>query len=230
MKRTLTTLAVSAALLAGGASAAQAATSCQSIPVPAVDAVYETVTVPAVTVTEWEFIHAQDGNGNSQGQGPEVKWTEDANWNSQGNAHSIGWTATGASRVRVIEVERSVVKLVSPAVPASSYEQCVTVPDGLPDQRPVEEIPVPEAPAAPAPVAAQPVAPAPVAQPVAIQAPAAPVAAPVAVIPAQPVAAVQAAPEELAYTGAADWVLPAGLALVLMGAAAVASRRFITIK
>jgi LPXTG-motif cell wall-anchored protein len=34
--------------------------------------------------------------------------------------------------------------------------------------------------------------------------------------------------EELAYTGAADWVFPAGLGLLGLGAAALITRRFIT--
>lgn len=219
MKRSILILAATAALLAGGASAAQAATSCYSINVPAVPAVYETVVIPAVTVTEYEFIHAQDGNGNSNGQGPEVKWTEDANWNSQGNAHSIGWTATGNTRVRVLEVERTVVNLVSPEVPASVVEECVQVPDVIypsPEEPGVVTIdPVPAAPGS--------VDPAPVAAPVAVR------AAPLADVGAQPVAAVQAPPAELAYTGAADWVLPAGLALLTLGGAAVlTSRKFST--
>lgn len=229
MKRSILILAATAALLAGGASAAQAATSCYSINVPAVPAVYETVVIPAVTVTEYEFIHAQDGNGNSNGQGPEVKWTEDANWNSQGNAHSIGWTATGNTRVRVLEVERTVVNLVSPEVPASVVEECVQVPDVIypsPEEPGVVTIdPVPASPGS--------VDPAPVTEP----APAAPVAAPVAVrtapladVGAQPVAAVQAPPAELAYTGAADWVLPAGLALLALGGAAVLTSRKFSIK
>lgn len=232
--RTITSAVIAAALLGAGATAAQAAEVCHSVQVPAVPAVYETVIIPAVTVTEYEFTHAQDGNGNGQGQGPANRWEASPDWNAESNPNSVGWVATGASRVRVVEVEKSIVKLVTPEIPASSYEECATLPDGLPDQRPVEEIPAPAAPSIPeapaAPVAPPAVAPAPAIQPVTVQAPEVPVAAPVAVIPAQPVAAAQEAPEELAYTGAADWVLPAGLALVLMGAAAVASRRFITIK
>ena len=229
MKQTLSTLTAAAALTLGGAASAQAATTCYSIDVPAIPAVYETVTTPAVTVTEYEFIHAQDGNGQGNGQGPaETKWTEDANWNAQGNAHSIGWTATGNTRIRVIETERTTVTLVAPAVPATVREECVELPDGIP---PIA-VGAPEVPLGnldPAPAVTPVEAPAPVA---AIVEPATAQAAPLA-----NVGAVQAAPvadaqpvEELALTGAADWVLPAGLALVLVGAAAVASRRFIATK
>lgn len=215
MKRSLITLAATIALLAGAPAAAQAATTCYTITVPAVPAVYEAHVTPAVTVTEHEYVHAQDGNGNGQGQGPANRW-EAEGWNAESNPASIGWAATGNTRVRVLEVEKTETVLVSAEVPATTYESCVELPDG------VSPVPVgaPEVPLGnldPAPVAV-PEAPAPAqdAAPLAVTTidQAAPVAAPAPV-------------EELAYTGAADWVLPAGLGLLALGAATVAARRSI---
>ena len=217
MKRSIFTLAATAALLAASATGAQAAIVCETITTPAVPAVYETVITPAVTVTEYEFTHAQDGNGNSQGQGPDNRWETDPNWNAETNPNSVGWLATGATRIRVLEVEKTTVTLVTPAVPETSTEQCANMPDGTP---PTDWVVTPDAPAGnvdPAPI--QEAATAPVVPVVAVPAP---------VIPTVPVAAVEA-PEELAYTGATDWVFPAGLGLLGLGAAAlITSRKFST--
>lgn len=215
MKRSLITLAATAALLAGGATAAQAATVCETINVPAVPAVYTTVTTPAVTVVEYEFTHAQDGNGQGNGQGPANKWVEDPNWNAESNPQSVGWVATGATRLHVLEVETTTVTLVAPEIPATTVEQCQLIPDGI-SPVPVDAPSVPLGNQDPAPVAAQ--------EPV--------VAAPVVqAAPPVPVAQVAAsAPEELAYTGPADWALPAGLGLLVLGGATILSRRLITTK
>ena len=81
--------------------------------IPAVPPVY-------LTVTEYEFTHAQHGNG--QGQGPANKWVEDANWNAEGNENSVGWVATGNTRVRTTD---TILVHGKPAIPAQEavYEQ-----------------------------------------------------------------------------------------------------------
>lgn len=215
MKRSILTLAATAALLLGGAGAASARTVCEIVPVPAVPAVYETTVTPAVTVTEYEFTHRPD----NPGQGPANRWEADPNWNAESNPASVGWVATGNTRVRIVETEKSTVVLVSPEIPATTIEQCTELPEG---ESPVKvgdpEVPLGNLDPAPAP-----------AEVPASQVPAEVPAAPLANVgQAAPVAAVTPAtlPEELAYTGAADWVFPVGAALVAMGVATtVLSRR-----
>lgn len=54
---------------------------------------YETVIVtPAVTVTEYQFVHAQTG---------QTRWNADRNWNANGIPNSNGYTLTGVTRETV---------------------------------------------------------------------------------------------------------------------------------
>jgi hypothetical protein len=90
---------------------------------PAQDAVYETITIPAVyeTVittpyqagywdeqeveeeyTEYEFIF-RPGQ-----QGERTRWEENADWNANGNNNSNGWTSTGATRTATRTVTEEV--------------------------------------------------------------------------------------------------------------------------
>lgn len=219
MKRSLTTVALAAALLGLAAPAASARTECTTVTVPAVPAVYETVTTPAVTVIEYEFIQRNTPE-DVPGQGAGTSWHTDPNWNAQDNPNSQGWTATGNTRLKVLVTEKTTVTLITPEVPASSREECIELPDGVSPVKPGDpEVPLgnldpvaapAEAPAAPAPV----IAPAPAQQAVTPQ-----VVAP----PAEQVAYTQ--PEELAYTGAADWVFPAGALLLAAGAGTVLLNR-----
>lgn len=234
MKRLVLTLTAAAALTLAGGSAAQAAPTCYTIPVPAVPAVYDTVVTPAVTVTEYEFIHAQDGNGHGNGNGPASRWEANPNWNAESNPQSIGWTATGNTRLTVIETEKTTVTLVTPEIPATTVEQCLDLPDGVSPVQPGDPNPAPPAPA-PAPAAE---APAPAEVPALAQEAATPAVeallpqlAPAPVAQPEAVAAAAPLPEELAYTGAADWVLPAGGGLVGLGVlllgGSYALRRFV---
>jgi hypothetical protein len=90
---------------------------------PAQEAVYDTITIPAVyeTVvvtpyqpgywdeqeveqeyTEYEFIF-RPGQ-----QGERTRWEEDPNWNANGNNNSNGWTSTGATRTATRTVTEEV--------------------------------------------------------------------------------------------------------------------------
>lgn len=230
MKHSILTLAATAALLTGAAGSAHAAETCYTMPVPAVPAVYDTITTPAVTVTEYEFTHAQDGNGQGNGQGPVNKWQDDPNWNAETNPQSVGWTATGNTRVRVVEVEKITTVLVSAEIPAGTVEECIDLPDGTPPA----PVGAPEAPLGNLdPVPAE--IPAPAAEapgvPLAVVGYPAPAVTPVASrgVNLDTGATATELPAELASTGAADWALPAGAGLLALGVATVIfARRFNT--
>lgn len=80
--------------------------------------VIDTPAVPgkdAVTKTEFEFEHHDEGHDNSY----KTRWEDDPNWNAESNPKSKGWKATG--NTRVVELE--------PAVPAvEATYKTVTVP------------------------------------------------------------------------------------------------------
>lgn len=216
--------------------------------VPAVPAVPGTPAVPAVpavyeTVTEYEFTHAQDGNGN--GKGPENKWVTDPEWNAEGNPNSVGWVATGNTRQAVTDVvlvpavpEVPAVPGVPevPAVPAVYEDREVPVTVCV-NPGPVNPAPtcedsglvtaedgscVPgtfyEEPVVPGPVAEVPVAVVPVVEP-SIPVVETAVRPAVEAAPLTPTA--QELPAQLAYTGASDWALPAGALALLAGTALV---------
>jgi hypothetical protein len=160
------------------------------------DAVYK-------TVIEYQFVHVQDGNGNGNGQGPEPKWSTDPNWNAQGNPQSEGFTFSGLTREVLTD---EILEAAVPAKDAVFKEECITQ--------------IPEHPVTPV----DPVTPVEPAVPVLPEAPVA-VVPDASVVPAEltPVpkseapATVHTAPhgeEELAYTGAEDYILPAGIALL----------------
>lgn len=190
--------------------------------VPAVPPVYE-------TVTEYEFEHRNaDLNGG-------IKWQTDPEWNAEGNPNSIGWFATGNTR----QVSTGVVLIPGvdgvPAVDAvyATKEIPVTTCKPVPD--PVVEEPVtePEPALTPEPEVIQEDDPRwdcatmgnKVCGPVA-DTPAPPAETAVRTADVAPLASVGAEqPEELAYTGASDWVLPAGLGLLAGGAALMVVRR-----
>jgi hypothetical protein len=215
--KSLTAAAVIAAGLTLGATPAMASgTNCTVVTVPAVPAVFDTVTTPPVTVTEYEFIQRNTPD-NVPGQGAGTRWSEDPNWNAQGNLNSQGWTATGNTRVTVTEVERVDVIVVTPEIPARDELVC-----SEPTPDPVLPPVVVDTPAPPAPPAAVPAA--------QVEAPVPALAVAPAEAPAQLEAAPVAAQEpELAYTGYSMTALLWSL-LALTGGAAVlvALRKFST--
>lgn len=227
MRKTLTALALTAALGFTASPALAMGEECTtstekvwvlireaSPAIPAVPPVY-------LTVTEYEFRHRNaDLNGG-------IKWQTDPGWNAEDNPNSIGWFATGNTRQTVTD---TVLKPGTPAVPAQeavyevreiSLTSCNPVLEPSdPPLVPADPAPAPEVPAA-QPVH-EPEAPA---APVAPAVPVLDTAAPAPQAPAAVPLASTGGSEELAYTGAADWVLPAGLALLTLGAGTVALTR-----
>ena len=227
MKKIITTLALTAGLALIGAPAMASGTSCTttttelqflvSAAVPAVPAVPGTDAIAPVyeTVTEYEFVHKNENHPDSP------RWEREG-WNADTNANSVGWVATGNTR----EVATDVVLVPGvdavpeiPAVPevpavyrteyvdttVCTEDPIFTIPHGEPTP-----ITIPAAPAeVPAAVA---------------EVPAAPVTE-LTVDPATEVAPVEAPAEQLAYTGAADWVFPAGALTLLAGAGLVLGAR-----
>ena len=78
--------------------------------------------IPAVTHMEYEFVHHDLGNDNSE----KSKW-EKAGWNADTNDHSIGWTSTGISRI----VTEKIAVAAIPGTEAETNTIKVTV-DGKP--------------------------------------------------------------------------------------------------
>jgi hypothetical protein len=219
MKKTVATLALTAGLSLS-CSAAFAVSDCtttqetvRTLVTPAVPAVPGFPAVAATppvyqTVTEYEFRHKRGDHPNSE------RWERDG-WNADSNPESLGWYSTGNTR----EVATDVVLVPGkPALPAilgtpeipAVYEDRVVEKTICAPVEPKTPTPEPEKPVAVAPVAEE--------KPVVSVTPAVTSIIPVA--QSQPVA-----PTELAQTGAADWVLPAGLLAGLVGVALVSATR-----
>lgn len=249
MKKTVAA-AVLTAGLAFVAAPAMATTNTDGCTITQVHipAVTKTVTVPAVYAVEYEFVFKKEGHPNSP------RW-ENQGWNADSNPQSEGWRSTGVTRegelltpardeeVVVTEpwikdVEGCLPPVVVPPVKGHDQDNgCPPVipPHGEPgpvDVPPVDVPPVVVPPAVTPPVVEQPPVVPPVVVPPVVTVPEAVTPAAPAMVPAAVVAPVKAAvpaaaPEQqLAMTGAADWVLPAGLTLLAAGASLAGVARF----
>lgn len=232
--KTIAVLTLAAGLSLAASPAFATGNHTCTVTIVHVPAVTHTVTVPAkYGPTEYQFAFKKD-HPNSP------RWETNPDWNADSNPNSTGWHSTGITRpgqllapahtetiVDVPAFDKPIEACLPPVV-TPPVEDCppvvippvvVTPPVDVP---PVDVPPAVIPPAVVPPVVAPPPAAVlpPAAVPAAVAAPTPALAARVVSTPAAtPASAAPAA--ELAYTGSADWVLPAGLGILAAGAALI---------